>query len=329
MAKKKKKSKNKLVIWLEYASFRMLLMMIWIIPERILYPMCRGLFRIGYYIDARHRNRAIRNLLYSGIAKDRAEAVRIAKANFSHFANIICDIGTSRRHIRKENIEQLISVSGDPELLKFVMQRDDEGRTPQIIVATAHFGNWEVAGNMYVWLFNRNLLSVMRPLDNPLIGNYIYNTRQSNEHRICSKEGALKQLLMAARNGESICLVVDQHAMRSEAVEVTLFGKPVFAHASLAKLHLRTGLPIMVGAARRLDDKHHYSFDGIARIQHTPTNDHEADVKAVTQAYMDALEKMIMLDPTQWLWPHRRFIELRREDRAAKEAKKAKKEGGK
>ena len=30
--------------------------------------------------------------------------------------------------------------------------RDAEGKNPQCIVATAHYGNWEVAGNFYVWI---------------------------------------------------------------------------------------------------------------------------------------------------------------------------------
>lgn len=320
-----KKAKGKWTIYAEYSMFRTLLFLMAVMPECLLYPLVRGILRLAYYVDSRHRNRAIRHLLHAGIAKDRAEAVRIAKANFAHIANVLCDIGTSERHIKQEKIDDLIHMDGDPELVNYIMTEDEAGRTRQIIIATAHFGNWEVAGNLYVWMCRRKLMSVMRPLDNPLIGEYIYSARQSANHRICSKAGALKQLLLAARQGESICLVVDQHAGPGEGVEVNFFGKLVSAHASLAKIHLRTGIPIIVGACRRLDNKHHYSFDAIARIEHKPTDNPEEDVRIISQQYMDALEKMVRRDPSQWLWSHRRFLDLRRADGAIRRAKLAKK----
>lgn len=310
--------KSRMMTWIEYATFRLLLFGMAVIPESLLYPLMRSIFQGVFWVDSRHRERAIRHLLHAGIVETRSEAVTLARAHFAHLANVLCDVGTSYRHITPDKINDLIRIVGEPDLVAKLTARDSEGRYPQVIIATAHFGNWEVAGNMYAWLSGRPLLSVMRPLDNPMIGDYIYSQRQSAEHTIVSKAGALKRLLQAAKQGKSICMVVDQHAGKGEGVEATLFGKPVSMHSSLAKIHLRTGLPILVGACRRLDNRHHYVFDGVALIEYLETGDSEADIKAVSQLYMDALEKMIRIDPAQWLWPHRRFLDLRRLDWAEK-----------
>lgn len=307
--------KTQLVINVEYFAFRVLYAIAGIMPRKILYPFMRFLFRIFYYLDAKHRNRAIRHILHSGIVPDRKAAVALAKRNFAHFGNVVGDILVADRYMTEANVDEHAKiVSDDPDLLADVTRRDADGKFSQCIVATAHFGNWEVAGNLYVWMGKRPVISVMRPLDNPKIGHFLYSVRESDKHQMCPKDGALKRLLKAVKEGRSLCLVVDQHAHEHEAIQVTCFGKPVWIHASLAKLHLRTRLPVFIGACRRMDDKNHYVFEPIAKIDYTPTDNPKKDAYIVTQLYMDAIEKMVRSAPEQWLWPHRFFMDLRRED---------------
>ncbi len=321
-----KRPKSKILINLEYFAFRILHTIAIALPRVIFYPLMRSIFRLLYYVDAKHRNRAIRHILYSGIVSTREEAVALAKRNFAHFGNIVGDILVSNRYLKEEEVNNHAYIGGEiPELIADATRRDENGQFAQCIVATAHFGNWEVAGNLYVWLAKRPVISVMRPLDNPKIGHFLYGVRESDKHEMCPKDGALRRLLRAVKEGRSLCLVLDQHAHREEAIEATCFGRRVWMHASLAKLHLKTGLPIYVGVCRRLDDHNRYVFEALTKIVREPTDDRQADEKYVAQAYMDALEKVVRQAPEQWLWPHRYFVDLRLEDDRAKREKEKQK----
>ena len=79
-----------------------------------------------------------------------------------------------------------------PEVEK-VMQ-DPKG----MIIASAHFGNWEIAG-LASSVLVRPIVSVMRPLDNPFVGRRLKRKRMMFNQELCNKKNALKTLLRALK----------------------------------------------------------------------------------------------------------------------------------
>lgn len=310
-----KKKHSLLRNYFEYTLFRLGLFFIWCLPPFLLYPLASFLAQMAFVFDRKHRRRVIKHLLHAGVAKNEKEAKRLGLANFKHIGKIVCDIGRSKRVISREKIFEIASTHEVREGLADRVFKYDPitGCAPQVIVASAHFGNWEIAGNMYAWLANRTLLSITRPMDNPLIGHYMLVQRQCAQHKITPKDGALKPLMKALLSGESVCLLMDQHAPRNEGLKTTFFGRPVMAHASMARLHLRTKVPVAVGGCRRCDDGH-FVFEVMDIIDYEEScGDIELDLKRVTDRYLRGIEQMILMAPEQWVWAHRRFLDLRQE----------------
>jgi KDO2-lipid IV(A) lauroyltransferase len=273
-------------------------------------------FAAGFFLlDGRHRQRTIRHLLHAGVAADPAAARSFAWRNFRQMARVIVEIVKMRQFINPDNVRDFIRVGGDPEAVElFFTGRDGAPPSPAIIV-TAHFGNWEMAGLGYALLSGHPLTTIMRPLDNPLIGNWFYRQREGFNHRIHEKSGALKPLLGALKRGESVCIIADQHAGHAEGVETLFFGHPARSHASPALLHLHTGVPILVAVSRRLPGNLQFEFACAPPIRFAPGGDKDADIRRLTQLYTTALEDLIRLDPVQWLWAHRRWLDLHRKPR--------------
>ena len=90
------------------------------------------------------------------------------------------------------------------------------------------------------------------------------------------------------------------------------FGHPAMTHSSPARLHLKTGVPIMVAVLRRCPEPMTFEFVCCNPIEYTPSDDPEADVQAVTQCYTTALEGLIREAPEQWVWAHRRWKDINR-----------------
>lgn len=304
-----RQEKSAFLLRAEYAVFLMVMGMARLVPVRLSYRFAELCGRMFFRFDVRHRNRAIEHLLHAGVAQTREEAIRIGRRNFIHFAKVVVDIFLSRRHLRPDNIANVVTISGSEVSRQLFFT---PGSSQQTILICAHFGNWEMAGPGYVLASGLPLLSVMRPFDNPLIGDYIVSRRSINGHEVCDKKGAIRPLLEALKKGGSIAILPDQHAGKGEGVVTSFFGHPARTHASPALIHLKTGVPIFVMMPRRVDDDFHFEFIISDPITRTPTGDKEADVLALTQAYTTEIEKVVARYPEQWMWPHRRWLDINR-----------------
>ncbi len=303
---KRSASKTKLRIWAEFIPFLILCKVIRVIPLGVAYFISRQLFRGLYLIDCRHRVRTIEHLMHAGIAENRKQATALAKEAYLNFSMLLVEIFKMNQLIEIEKI----AVKGSPAAIREAC--NTEGGNTNVIVITAHYGNWELAGSIWAEKFKIPMVSVMRPFANPLIGKNILGSRESDIHQSVPKEGGIRGLMRALKEGKTIAILADQHANRKEGVETVFFGQPCRTHSSPALLHLKTGVPIIPMLTRRVDRHLNFEFVIGDLIRYTPTGDKEKDVQAVTQMFTTALEKLIREKPMQWMWAHRRWLNLNR-----------------
>ena len=293
----------------EYRLFLLIPLLIRALSLKQAYALAKICACIFYLVDFKHRNRAIAHILHSGIRTTLPEAKELAKANFLHMLKVFIEVVKCDQIVTPENYHEYFS--HDSEDSEFARMMDPEHPVTAIL-ASAHLGNWELAGNIYTLMSGQNLCSIMRPLANQKLGEYFYSHRMSKKHTTVSKEKGIRPLLAALNRGDSIAIVSDQHASSREGVEITTFGHPARAHMSVALLHLKTGYPILPVLAIRMDDNFHFKMTGAAPIRYKPTGDKEHDVKEITQLYTNAFEELIRKYPDQWLWAHRRWLACNR-----------------
>ena len=303
-----KKKKSQFSINIEYFFFMAAMNAARMLPPKFCYKIAELGARLFFIFDFKHRKRVIQHLLHAGIVKDRKEAIQLGRKNFIHFAKLIVDIFVCRQFMKPENISEILKIDG-PEISKKLFF--SENPKPVIIIC-AHFGNWEMAGQGYTLRTGIPLMSVMRPFDNPKIGEYIIGRRTGHTHEVCEKKGAIRPLLLALRKGYSVAILADQHAGSLEGVTVNFFGHPARTHSSPALLHLKTGIPILVLMPRRVNDDFQFEFIISEPISLLPGGNKEEDVKTIVQKYATEAEKIIARYPEQWMWAHRRWLDINR-----------------
>lgn len=307
----KRKKKNIFLIYLEYYSIVLLISIFDILPLRISYFLGNILADIFFLLDFKHRKRIIKNLLHAGAAENATQAKEMAKLNFKHFAKVAIEIVKFNSIINQNNIHEYINFSGDQEAINYIL--GDANREPgQGIIITGHFGNWEIAGTSFTLLTKRPMLSIMREFDNPKIGEFIEKRRKGSYHSIRYKKGAIKALINAVKKGHSVCMVADQHASSSEGSETIFYGHPARSHVSPSSLHLKTGIPIVVGGLKRINNNFRFEFVIIEKIEYKASGNKEDDLKKITQLYTSAIEKLVRNAPEQWMWAHRRWLDCER-----------------
>ena len=171
------------------------------------------------------------------------------------------------------------------------------------LLATAHFGNWEVLAEL---LTHHGIPfdALVRPLKGALNTRLAENRLRAGVGLIYPK-GAIVEAGAALRRGESVLMLLDQALPAKAAVFVPFFGRPASTTPALAVAAQRTGAPVFVVMGMR-DARGHVQLHVQGPVDAPPRGtpdlftEHTARVTA-------ALEAVIRQHPEQWLWLHRRW----------------------
>ena len=300
-----KETRTAFRINLEYALFRLLYKWVRSLSLHRGYALTKILMRILYYIDPLHARRTVSHILHSGIVKDRAEAVKLAKRSFEESGKLLVEIVKCDQLFKQENF----TVNASEKTREYLFGDDFKG----LILVTAHYGNWELAGGAIATALHSRMTSLMRHFSNPKVGELILNNRRAPNHILADKRRGVRPLLKALNNREIATMLIDQHASSKEGVECEFFGHPARVHMTPALLHLRTGIPILPELNTRLPgEDFRFEMTCGELIRYTPTGDKERDVALLTQQCLSALEELIRRHPEQWLWAPRHWLDINR-----------------
>jgi len=222
-----KKKKSFIQTYIEYLLFISFYRLFRLTPLRVAYRLCGLLLQLWFYLDARHRRRAISHILHAGIAKTLPEAVALSKANYNHYAHLLVEIFKADQYLNKNNVYEHFSLRGNQEAIDLFFHPEHPA---QAIIVIAHYGNWEIAGAGYYYYTGRKLTSIKRPLNNPRINAIVMQQRERDGHEGVDKNGGLRGMLRALKEGKTIAILADQHAASNEGLETEFFGHPARTH---------------------------------------------------------------------------------------------------
>ena len=102
----------------------------------------------------------------------------------------------------------------------------------------------------------------------------------------------------------SIALMVDQRV--GEGLRISFFNQLAHTTTIPAQLALKYDCKLVPISLKRIGD---ISFEMTVHepYQIQKTGDTDQDIKKITLKINQIIEKMIIKNPTQWLWPHNRW----------------------
>ena len=245
------------------------------------------------------RRRTVReHLLQAFPGESEAWRRRLARASFRNLGRESLATFLLGR-MSPEDVLERTEVMGIPALEEAL--RKGKG----VIVLSAHFGNWEIAGAS-VALRGYPLDAVVQHQRNPLFDVELNETRKRFGVRVIFRNEATKQVLRSLRDGRIVGILADQNVRRG-GVFVDFFGKKAATARGAAIFALRTGCPIFLGLARRVGKSPTRYRTELVPVEFIPGGDMEEDVFRLTEVYTRYLEKEIVRDPDQYFWQHRRW----------------------
>ena len=120
------------------------------------------------------------------------------------------------------------------------------------------------------------------------------------ENQIKKGLNGVRDAIEYIKNDFSIALMIDQRV--SEGVITNFFKKPALTTTLPAQLALKYKLSIVpVFIERKSNDKFVIEFQNEIKSE-----DFDDKIK-LTEKLNEVLEKMVMRNPTQWIWTHNRW----------------------
>ncbi len=218
------------------------------------------------------RNKIIKNMWfnYGGIL---AEYIFIKKIKYS-------------KNIKVEN--------------QFILDSIKEKSEPVIFVS-GHFNNFELMA-MHIEKSGIDLAAIYRPLNNKFLNPIMEQIRKTH---ICKKQikkgiSGTKEILRNFKKGTSIALMIDQRV--SQGIKSKFFNKEALTTTIPAQFVKKFGAKVVPIYIEKTNE-------GYFKLKiFDPLNfDKKDSLEKITLDLNKTLEKMILKNPSQWIWTHNRW----------------------
>ena len=267
--------------------------------QRHAYGIGCGFASVLWPFFRKRRRIAVENVMRCGIAGDKAEAARIAKASWRHLAGHIAEALFVPGVVNRENWREHLDLECCAEKARKLLL--DTPETP-ILLVSAHHGVWEAATN--ILSFARPMMAVARVQNNKLVAKWMSKYHFRGPVTLIDKNHGFTASVIRKwkEDRAAMTILMDQHAWRGALLK--FLGRPAWTYTSAARLAIRYGYPIVVGSFVRLAP-YKYRLVGDDPIVFSKKD----SVEAATQVLNDRLSDCIRKYPEQYLWAHRRWRE--------------------
>ncbi|MCY3021417.1 MAG: hypothetical protein NTW87_20575 [Planctomycetota bacterium] len=261
----------------------------------------RMIGRVAYVLDRGHRAVCLENLAIAFPEKTAAERRSILKKSYVHLGLCLADF-CHFWSMKPEDVRERWVV---PEEGADARMQHALAQGQGLIAVAAHIGFWELSGFAFPPL-GYPLVSVAREIRGAHIDALITRVRSRLGNAVVHQEGALRPMLRALQENKCIGVIMDQHAGR-DAPMVSFFSRQASTVDTVARLHMRTGAPLLSNLMiRRADGRYTWR----CRVLSIPPRGGESDeeyVKVVLRECNRDFEDAIREAPDQWLWMHKRW----------------------
>ena len=199
------------------------------------------------------------------------------------------------KSFRTGKLDSQVEISGK-EILEEVKKKNKP-----VIFISGHFANFELMA-LYLEKAGINLSAIYRPLNNFFLNKIMERIRKKYICKIQIKKGigGLKKLIKFQRKNYSTALMIDQRV--TEGIKSNFFNKEALTTTIPAQLVKKFDMAIIPIYIQRIDgNKFNIKINKPLKFLK------DASIKNITDELNLVLEKMIILNPEQWIWSHNRW----------------------
>tara|TARA_Y100000590_G_scaffold160754_1_gene184315 strand:+ start:4794 stop:5654 length:861 start_codon:yes stop_codon:yes gene_type:complete len=218
----------------------------------------------------------------------------IAKKMWKNYGRILSEY-MFIKNFRNSTNKNFITVEG-----KEILDLIKDSKEPVVFIS-GHFNNFELMA-MEIEKSGINLAAIYRPLNNIFLNKIMERIRKKYicKQQIKKGKSGTRELLEFYKKNYSIAIMIDQRV--SEGIKVNFFGQNAFTTTIPAQLVKKFGCKIVPVYIERIQD----TFFKI-KINKPILYNKQDSIEEITTDLNKWLEKMILSNPSQWIWSHNRW----------------------
>jgi len=170
-----------------------------------------------------------------------------------------------------------------------------------VIFVSGHFANFEIM-SMEIVKKGIDLAAIYRPLNNIFLNPLMEFLRKKYvcANQIKKGRGGVREAMNYIKKGTSVALMIDQRVSEGEKIE--LFKHLAYTTTLPSQLALKYNLSIVPVFIKR-SENNNFKLTFWSPIKSSDFK----DKYQLTKKLNEELEKMIILNPSQWIWTHERW----------------------
>ncbi|AKU90619.1 lysophospholipid acyltransferase family protein [Vulgatibacter incomptus] len=267
------------------------------LPQRAALALGAGLGDLIRALGIR-REVARANLARAFPEKDEASREAILRGFYRHLGTLIVEFLRAPM-LPPEHADRLVEVEG------YERFEDAFAEGKGAIIATAHFGNFELLGSFFARK-GQPITAITKVLSRNFLNAFWLDQRRRGGLREVPDSGSIRDILGVLRRKEILAVMIDQNMIPRRAIFAPFFGTLAATSPGPAVFAERTGAPVFLVLMHRLPGgRHRVVVEG--PIPFDRTGDRDADVLAFTARLNLALEAQVRAEPESWYWVHRRW----------------------
>ena len=259
-----------------------------------------------YYAWPEKRRVTIANMAQVlGVSPRDPRARRLARTSWRNYGRYISDFLYLPNAKPKQILARMHDATPPPGSFSLI----DEGlaRGKGVILVSAHFGAWDVAGVMVATHTPIHL--IVETFEDPRMDSLVQEQRRGLGMEVIRIEKTPRQILRRLQANGTIAVAVDRPMPAGEGVPVTFFGRVCWVPGGIAQIALKTDSAIVPGCCwydSNFSSAYYVAAGPI--ILPESTGDRAADTQRLMQRMFTALEVYIKDRPEQWamfraFWP--------------------------
>ncbi|RMG93080.1 MAG: lauroyl acyltransferase [Zetaproteobacteria bacterium] len=279
------------------AAVKLLFHLLRWLPVRLAGGLGAGLGRMAYWLDARHRRIALRNLGRIYPSRSLNWRRNTARECFAELGRTLFELP----HVFQRSRDFLLSrieIEGEQAF------REAYERRRGVLVNACHHSNWELGALMFSVL-GYHCAQLYRPLRQPGLDSFLKRCRERFGTELHSRYQGLRWMTRHLRQGGVVAMMIDQHV--SNGVPVPFLGHAANTTTLPAIYAVKYDIP-MFGVALLRQGR---AFRFRLRFWSIPLPEKSGNAARDQQATMAAVNRSFqgLIDerPELWLWMHRRW----------------------
>lgn len=289
---------------LALAILRVFVSLINAMPLSIRETLIVGLLRTVFALLPSYRKIAFRNLNLVFPHASSAEHEKLFQESLKTFGRIFIDL--ARIHtLNEEWVHSHVECPYLADYQRIKRENPDKG----VLFATGHLGSFEVLAHC-VPIYGYPISFIVRSFRLPKVNSWWKSKREVRGNRAIDRKGAVKETVAELLRGRDVGVLFDQNLTRNHAVFVNFFGKLAATTKLIGIAAIRTECPIVCASIQYLGNDR-YRINALeVPVQDLYQNaelSNDDKIKIITERVTAEYEKMILANPGEWFWFHRRW----------------------